>query len=90
VTVFSAATGAAIAPAGFAAGGLALTLGTVALVVGGAAAAGITAAITVFNPEPEPTPPPPGPEPSPTAGPEPTPTPAPSPTAGPVPTTPFR
>ena len=43
VTVFSAATGAAIAPAGFAAGGLALTLGTLALVIGGAAAAGITA-----------------------------------------------
>ena len=59
VTVFSAATGAAIAPAGFAAGGLALTLGTIALVIGGAAAAGITAAVTVFNPEPTPTPPPP-------------------------------
>ena len=58
MTVFSAATGAAIAPAGFAAGGLALTAGTIALIVGGAAAAGITAAVTVFNPEPEPTPPP--------------------------------
>jgi hypothetical protein len=90
VTVFSAATGAAIAPAGFAVGGLALTLGTVALIVGGAAAAGIAAAVTVFNPEPEPTPTPPGPEPSPTAGPVPSPTPEPSPTAGPVPTTPFR
>ena len=73
VTVFSAATGAAIAPAGFAAGGLALTLGTIALVVGGAAAAGITAAVTVFNPEPTPTPPPiPVPTPVPTpAEPEP-------------------
>jgi hypothetical protein len=91
VTVFSAATGAAIAPAGFAVGGLALTLGTVALVVGGAAAAGIAAAVTVFNPEPEPTPPPPAP---PTPPPPPEPTPSPSPSPSPVPTpppgTPFR
>jgi hypothetical protein len=34
VTVFSAATGSAIAPVGFAAGGLALTAGTIALVLG--------------------------------------------------------
>src|SRR5687768_14611167 len=61
VTVFSAATGASIAPAGFAVGGLALTLGTIALLVGGATALGITAAITVFNPEPEPSPTPPTP-----------------------------
>ena len=92
VTVFSAATGAAIAPAGFAVGGLALTLGTVALIVGGAAAAGIAAAVTVFNPEPEPTPAPPVP---PTPAPPP-PTPAPSPSPSPVvvppppPGTPFR
>jgi hypothetical protein len=38
VTVFSAATGAAVAPIGFAAGGLALTAGTIALLLGGAAA----------------------------------------------------
>lgn len=92
VTVFSASTGAAIAPAGFAAGGLALTLGTVALLVGGAAAAGITAAVTVFNPDPTPPPPPPAsptppPPPGPTPSPSPSPTPSPSP---PPPSTAFR
>jgi carboxypeptidase family protein len=93
VTVFSAATGAAIAPAGFAAGGLALTLGTIALVVGGAAAAGITAAVTVFNPEPPPPPPPPAPPtPQPTPRPVPSPSPSPSPVPQPTPPpgTPFR
>ena len=92
VTVFSAATGAAIAPAGFAAGGLALTLGTIALVVGGAAAAGIAAAITVFNPEPTPPPPPPPtpPTPEPTPRPIPSPSPSPSPAPTPPPGTPFR
>jgi hypothetical protein len=49
VTVFSAATGAAIAPVGFAAGGLALTAGTLALVLGGAAAVGLTTAVVVNN-----------------------------------------
>jgi hypothetical protein len=49
VTVFSAATGAAIAPVGFAAGGLALTAATLALVLGGAAAIGITTAVVVNN-----------------------------------------
>jgi hypothetical protein len=94
VTVFSAATGAAIAPAGFAAGGLALTLGTIALVVGGAAAAGITAAVTVFNPEPTPPPTPPttqppaGDDPGPRPSPSPSPSPEPEPT--PPPGTPFR
>lgn len=92
VTVFSAATGAAIAPAGFAVGGLALTLGTVALLIGGAAAVGITAGITVFNPDPEPTPEPPAP---PTAPPPPPPTPpspSPSPSLAPPPppSTAFR
>jgi hypothetical protein len=47
VTVFSAATGAAIAPIGFAAGGLALTAGTLALILGGAAAVGLTTAVVV-------------------------------------------
>ena len=47
VTVFSAATGSAIAPVGFAAGGLALTAGTLALVLGGAAAIGIGTAVVV-------------------------------------------
>jgi hypothetical protein len=87
VTVFSAATGAAVAPAGFAAGGLALTAGTIALVAGGAAAVGITAAIPVFNPEPTPaaTPTPVPAEPPPTPRPSPTviPTPVPSPSASP-------
>lgn len=93
VTVFSAATGAAVAPAGFAAGGLALTLGTIALVVGGAAAAGITAAVTVFNPEPTPPPTPapiPTPEPTPRPSPSPSPSPLPSPEPTPPPGTPFR
>ena len=49
VTVFSAATGSAIAPVGFAAGGLALTAGTIALVLGGAAAVGIGTAVVVDN-----------------------------------------
>ena len=92
VTVFSASTGAAIAPAGFAAGGLALTLGTIALLIGGAAAAGITAAVTVFNPEPTPTPPPPpaSPTPPPTPAPSPSPSPSPTPAPTPPPSTPFR
>ncbi len=92
VTVFSAATGAAVAPAGFAAGGLALTLGTLALVLGGAAAAGITAAVTVFNPEPTPPPTPPPAPPTPQPTPRPSPSPSPSPSADPTPPpgTPFR
>ena len=92
VTVFSAATGAAVAPAGFAAGGLALTLGTLALVLGGAAAAGITAAVTVFNPEPTPPPTPPPAPPTPVPTPRPSPSPSPSPSADPTPPpgTPFR
>lgn len=90
VTVFSAATGAVMAPAGFAVGGLALTLGTIALVVGGAAAAGITAAITVFNPEPEPpAPTPPTPEP-PAPAPSPSPSPSPVVEPPPAPGTAFR
>lgn len=52
VTVFSAATGAAVTPAGFAAGGLALTVGSLGLVAGGAAAAGVSAAVNVTPPEP--------------------------------------
>jgi len=91
VTVFSAATGASIAPAGFAVGGLALTLGTIALLIGGAAALGITAAITVFNPEPEPSPTPPTPPTAPPPPPRaPTPSPSPSPVPTPIPATPFR
>jgi hypothetical protein len=91
VTVFSAATGAAIAPAGFAAGGLALTVGTIALLIGGAAAAGITAAVTVFNPEPSPPPPPPTTAPTPPPPPPPpSPSPSPSPVPPPPPGTPFR
>jgi hypothetical protein len=45
VTVFSAATGAAVAPVGFAAGGLAITAATLALILGGAAAIGIGAVV---------------------------------------------
>jgi hypothetical protein len=51
VTVFSAASGASIAPVGFAAGGAAIAIGTIALIVGGAAAAGVVGGI-VTNPQP--------------------------------------
>jgi hypothetical protein len=84
VTVFSAATGATIAPAGFAAGGAAIAAGTIALIVGGAAAAGIGAGIITNPPEPTPLPTSiPTPEPTPT--PVPTPKPSPSPEASPTP-----
>ena len=84
VTVFSSATGAAIAPAGFAAGGAAIAAGTIALVAGGAAAAGIGVGV-ITNPNPTPSATPiPTPEPTPT--PTPTPTPRPSPTPTPTPT----
>lgn len=49
VTVFSAASGASIAPLGFAAGGAAIAIGTIALIVGGAAAAGVVGSV-VANP----------------------------------------
>jgi hypothetical protein len=52
VTVFSASSGAAIAPLGFAAGGAAIAAGTVALIVAGAAAAGVVGGIVV---PPQPT-----------------------------------
>jgi hypothetical protein len=94
VTVFSAATGSAVAPAGFAAGGVALTVGTILLLVGGAAAVGIGAAVTVFNPEPPASPSPVAtPTPSPNIPPPPVPSPSPSPEPspqGPPPGTPFR
>jgi hypothetical protein len=93
VTVFSAATGSAVAPAGFAAGGLALTAGTLVLVLGGAVAAGVATVVVVTQPSAEPpvtqppvteppstipTPVPPSPSPTP----EPEPEPSPSPVSG--------
>jgi hypothetical protein len=95
VTIFSAATGTLVVPAGFAAGSLALTAGTALALVGSAAATGVTAAVTVFNPTPTPTPTPiatPTPTPIPTPTVEtPTPTPTPrTPTPTPTPVTPFR
>lgn len=93
VTVFSAATGAAIAPAGFAAGGLALTAGTLLLLAGGAAAVGIGAAVTVFNPEPTPSPsaqPTAPPTQEPPVRPSPSPSPSPEIPPTPPPVTPFR
>jgi hypothetical protein len=51
VTVFSASSGAAIAPLGFAAGGAAIAAGTVAAIVAGAAAAGVVSGVVV-NPQP--------------------------------------
>lgn len=57
VTVFSASSGAAIAPLGFAAGGAAIAAGTIALIVAGAAAAGVVTGVVV-NPQPTITPPP--------------------------------
>jgi hypothetical protein len=91
VTVFSAATGAAVKPLGFAAGGLLAAGGVLLLLAGGAAAIGIAAATDVFNPNPTPSPAvSPTPTPTPTA-PRPTPTPSPSPSASPIPPgTPFR
>jgi hypothetical protein len=91
VTVFSASTGAAISPAGFAAGGAAVAAGTVALVAGGAAAAGIGVGVVTNPPEPTPAPTPiptpvPTPTPEPTA--RPSPSPSPSPTAKPCTTPP--
>jgi len=92
VTVFSAATGAAIAPVGFAAGGLALTAGTLALILGGAAALGITTAVVTNNDTTTTTtttttPPTASPSPRPTPTPSPSPTPeapVPSPTPCPL------
>jgi Carboxypeptidase regulatory-like domain len=81
VQVFSASTGAALSPTGFAAGGVGIAAGTLALLLGGAAAAGIAGAIRIFNPSPTPSPTPrasPTPRP-PTPVPPPTPTPEPSP-----------
>jgi len=57
VTVFSASSGAAIAPLGFAAGGAAIAAGTIALIAAGAAAAGVVTGVVV-NPQPTVTPPP--------------------------------
>jgi hypothetical protein len=68
VTVFSAATGLTIAPAGFAAGAAGLLgLGTAGLLLGGAAAVAIPAVVVVFNPPPRvrPTPTPTAPTPKP-------------------------
>jgi len=76
VTVFSAATGATISPVGFAAGGAAIAIGTIALIIGGAAAAGVVGGIIT---QPSPTPPS-TPTPQPTAIPTPIPTPVPTPT----------
>lgn len=91
VTVFSAATGVAVKPIGFAAGGLLAAGGVLLLLAGGAAAVGIAAATDVFNPS-TPTPTAPSPTPTPTAPrPSPSPSPSPSPTTLPVPPgTPFR
>jgi hypothetical protein len=91
VTVFSAATGSAVKPIGFAAGG-ALTVGAIALIIAGLA--GVAAAITVINPTPTPSPTPtttptPTPTPTPTSNPSPSPSPSPSPTQAP-PGSPFR
>ena len=94
VTIFSASSGSIITPAGFAAGGLALTAGTLALLLGGAAATGVAAAVEIRSPNPTPTPTPtPRPTPTPTPTPEPTPpatpTPTPTPTPEPPPATPL-
>jgi len=87
VTVFSAASGASIvAPAGFAmAAGAGLAIGTIAVIAGGAAAAGIVGGV-ITNPGggAGPSPPPVVIEPSPI------PTPAPIPTPTPIPITTFR
>ena len=83
VTVFSAASGASIAPIGFAAGGAAIAIGTIALIVGGAAAAGVVGSV-VANPA-NVTPPT-----SITLAPVTIPTPLPITVPTPLPITPFR
>jgi hypothetical protein len=55
VTVFSAASGASIAPIGFAAGGAAIAIGTIALIIGGAAAAGVVGSVVSNTPSTPPT-----------------------------------
>jgi hypothetical protein len=82
VTVFAATTGASIiAPAGFAiAAGAGLTIGSVAVIAGGAAAAGIVGGVITKPESPGgPTPPPVIIVPSPIPTPSPLPTPSPSP-----------
>ena len=85
VTVFSAASGASIAPAGFAAVGAGIAIGTIAVIVGGAAAAGIVGGVITGPGTDGPEPPPvivvPSPIPTPTPLPTPVPTPIPPITA---------
>jgi hypothetical protein len=83
VTVFSAASGASIAPIGFAAGGAAIAIGTIALIVGGAAAAGVVGGVIT---QPGTVSPPP----TITLAPVTIPTPLPITPPTPVPITPFR
>ena len=80
ITIFSAASGASvIAPAGFAALGAGLAIGTIAVIAGAAAAAGIVGGVVVNPPGVGATPPPivivPTPIPTPVPIPIPTPTP---------------
>ena len=82
VTVFSAATGATIAPVGFAAAGAGLLIGLISMLAAGAAAAGIVGGV-VTNPNPI-GPTPPGVIVEPSA----IPTPAPLPIPTPIPITP--
>jgi Carboxypeptidase regulatory-like domain len=87
VAVFSASTGAAIAPAGFAAG--VLGVGALIGIIAGAIGAGVIGAVVVSNPTPLPSPsarPTPTPTPSPSPTPKPSPSPSPSPKPTPVPT----
>lgn len=82
VQVFSASTGAAIAPAGFAAG--VLGTGAIIAIIAGAIGAGIVGATVINNPSPSPSPLP-SPSPAPSASPSPLPSPSPSPSPSPVP-----
>jgi hypothetical protein len=80
VTVFSAASGASIiAPAGFAAAGAGLAIGTISVIAAAAAAAGVVGGVAVPPSGGGPTPPPiiivPTPIPTPVPLPQPTPTP---------------
>lgn len=84
VEVFSAATGAAVTPVGFAASGVAAAAGALALLLSGAAAAGITATVVV-TPTPRPPTPSPPIQPTPTPSPRPRPPPTPRPTPTPQP-----
>jgi hypothetical protein len=77
VTVFSASTGASIAPVGFAAAGAGIAVGVVTVIAAGAATAGVVGGVIVGPGTATPPPPIPSPTPIPVPSPIPVPTPIP-------------